>query len=314
MGELEARARELPKDQRQGTFNLIEGCGIRTRDFGGIDVGALQMETENHGAFFQAASNFNCLEFISSRDSARRGITKYVSDHTQGPAASISCAPATLYRNYFVPMRGPNGEELRGQLDVQIELLDEIPLIPVYNGYVKYTPDTLERLHREGKSFDWKDVSRVKVGVHSNCQVTSGLKANYIELNVDRPEQRVSQIFSAAMDLGGWGNPADDPLVVAGANLLLLASYRAAIVGARLNKAKTGNPKCYLTLMGGGVFHNKPSWIVDAIMASKKELLESGCDFYLVLFNGGYHELGERSYSRLKKLVKTTGGTIKSID
>ncbi len=58
------------------------------------------------------ASNFNCLEFISSSDRASRGITKYVSDHTQGPAASISCAPATLYRNYFV-QHVVNGVEVR---------------------------------------------------------------------------------------------------------------------------------------------------------------------------------------------------------
>jgi hypothetical protein len=63
---------------------VVNGSGIRSRDFDQIDVGAIQMKPENRGALFQVASNFNCLEFISSSDSARRGITKYVSDHTQG--------------------------------------------------------------------------------------------------------------------------------------------------------------------------------------------------------------------------------------
>lgn len=63
------------------------------------------------GATFQVASNFNCLEFMSSKGSAKQGITKYVYDMTQGPAASISAAPGTLYRNYFVrhtPEDSPN--------------------------------------------------------------------------------------------------------------------------------------------------------------------------------------------------------------
>jgi hypothetical protein len=92
------------------------------------------MNSENRGALFQVASNFNCLEFISSSDSARRGITKYVSDHTQGPAASISCAPATLYRNYFVRHK-VNDVEYVGQLEQQICLLSDVPIVPIKNGY-----------------------------------------------------------------------------------------------------------------------------------------------------------------------------------
>jgi hypothetical protein len=48
------------------------------------------------------ASNFNCLEFISDHDRAANGISKYIYDLTQGPAASISGAPALAYRNYFL--------------------------------------------------------------------------------------------------------------------------------------------------------------------------------------------------------------------
>ncbi len=100
--ELREEAAQLPPATKRGTFSLICGNGIRSRNFADIDVGAIQMNPVNRGALFQVASNFNALEFISSSDRASRGITKYCSDHTQGPAASISCAPATLYRNYFV--------------------------------------------------------------------------------------------------------------------------------------------------------------------------------------------------------------------
>ena len=100
-------------------------------------------------------SNFNTLEFISSNDSAKAGITKYVSDWTQGPAASISCAPATLYRNYFVPqIDKETGAPLKGQLKQQLNLLEDVPLIPIRNGYVKYTPDTLAILQGKKKVDD----------------------------------------------------------------------------------------------------------------------------------------------------------------
>jgi len=83
------------------TFNIVIGNGDWTDNYKKIDVGALQADPSNQGATFQVASNFNCLEFINKTDSAKKGITKYVADHTQGPAASISAMPGTLFRNYF---------------------------------------------------------------------------------------------------------------------------------------------------------------------------------------------------------------------
>ena len=59
--------------------------------------------------FLQVASGFNCLEFVSEDSCPEDGITCYELDRTQGPACAISCAPATLYRNYFVPV--PCGAE-----------------------------------------------------------------------------------------------------------------------------------------------------------------------------------------------------------
>ena len=39
------------------------------------------------------------------------GVTGYSSDRTQGPACSIACGPATVYRNYFVRGNGlPEGQ------------------------------------------------------------------------------------------------------------------------------------------------------------------------------------------------------------
>ena len=307
VGELRERAAALPPAGRKGTFSLILGNGIRSRNFADIDVGGIQANPASRGALFQVASNFNCLEFVSSSDSARRGITKYVSDHTQGPAASISCAPATIFRNYFVP-HIVEGKEYRGQLEEQICLLRDVPLIPVRNGYVKFSKETLLRLHEEGDVFDWEAaVNRIRVGIQWNAQVTSGTKTHELEMCTD-PEQRVSQIFSAAMDMG-WNNPADDVLVVRAATTLLRASYAAAVLTARINAAKGGQPTCFLTLMGGGVFGNKASWITDAIVELKDEIVASGVDFRLVLFSGE-RELNEIQFERLERLAQATGGKL----
>lgn len=49
---------------------------------------------------------------MSPSEQPEHGVTEYASDPTQGPACALSCAPATVYRNYFVPVPG-NGEETR---------------------------------------------------------------------------------------------------------------------------------------------------------------------------------------------------------
>jgi hypothetical protein len=58
-----------------------------------------------NGATFQAASQFNCLEFASADGVPEKGIAVYELDCTQGPACAIACAASTAstaYRNYLV--------------------------------------------------------------------------------------------------------------------------------------------------------------------------------------------------------------------
>jgi len=53
------------------------------------------------GAVFQAASQFNCLEFPTPGCVPEMGITAYASDGTQGPACALACAAGTVMRTYF---------------------------------------------------------------------------------------------------------------------------------------------------------------------------------------------------------------------
>ena len=67
----------------------------------------------NPNSVIQAASQFNVLEFPTPDLKPEKGVTDYSRDKTQGPCVSISCGPATVYRNYFVevPVRDSDGNQ-----------------------------------------------------------------------------------------------------------------------------------------------------------------------------------------------------------
>lgn len=44
-------------------------------------------------------------------------MTRYQSDPTQGPACAIAAGAATIYRNYFAPIGGSQGQTAKRQLD-----------------------------------------------------------------------------------------------------------------------------------------------------------------------------------------------------
>lgn len=62
---------------------------------------ALHCDSQYFGAVFQAASQFNCLEFVSASGVPENGIGVYELDHTQGPACAIACGAGTAVRNYL---------------------------------------------------------------------------------------------------------------------------------------------------------------------------------------------------------------------
>jgi len=62
----------------------------------------MQADSENLGAVFQVASNFNALETTyATQNIDEHLLTSYIHDKTQGPFASISAAPGLLLRRYF---------------------------------------------------------------------------------------------------------------------------------------------------------------------------------------------------------------------
>ena len=85
-------------------INYLPTCKSTAEHIVVNDILQMHGISENNGAMFQVASQFNCLEFITPNEKPENGITKYQWDNTQGPACSIACAAATVYRNYFTPI------------------------------------------------------------------------------------------------------------------------------------------------------------------------------------------------------------------
>src|ERR1700741_4888897 len=81
------------------------------------DVRRMPLSPANAGALFQVASQFNLLEMVSPDVTPEHGVTRYQYDRTQGPACAIACGAATIYRNYFAPIDGQEGQTATRQFD-----------------------------------------------------------------------------------------------------------------------------------------------------------------------------------------------------
>ena len=133
-----------------------------------IVVGRVETLHLNHpNSVFQVASQFNGLEGVNWNMGPKDGITNYVHDKTQGPAASMMCPAALAYRNFILSDKNK-----------QIKLLPSS--IPVKNGYIKLktNPESLPT------DFD------VKVGVHLDADVFDKDKCELVG--------RVAQVFCSA--------------------------------------------------------------------------------------------------------------------
>src|SRR5262249_16378870 len=105
------------------------------------------------GALFQVASQFNLLEMVSPEIAPEHGVTRYEHDRTQGPAFAIAAGAATIYRNYFAPVGGSNGQTKERQFDGLANLGEVLSgalnqpvkaLWRMQNGYALCTPAGLD--------------------------------------------------------------------------------------------------------------------------------------------------------------------------
>jgi len=221
------------------------------------DVLSLHALPENEGATFQAASQFNCLEFVSPHVTPEDGVTGYAEDRTQGPSCALAAAAGTVYRNYLVPARGDFGQTHDRQLENLHGITSQLPGIEVRNGYTFVDLDALRALG----AFDRESlVDSVRVGFQSRVGVTfaSRWQEPATPTHVSQAYcSAVSCAYQREVPLDAWR-----PL----ATIALDAAYEATLRAAALDRAAgRGSGKVWLTLLGGGVFGNRSDWITAAI-------------------------------------------------
>jgi len=219
---------------------------LRIREVVG-DAQELHADPANAGALFQVASQFNLLEMAEPEVTPADGITIYEHDYTQGPACAIACAPGTLQRNWFAQSSDHQIDTLAAvgeDLGNQQEQNGDGRFWTMRNGYALLTgevPPDLPEAHDD-----------LAIGIQSDTEVT-----------LTGSGHTVTQAYCSAIPLGYVSvAPADvEPL----ARMVLNSAYEATLAAGVANAAQTDNRTVWLTLVGGGVFHNPIDWILDAI-------------------------------------------------
>lgn len=252
---------------------------IQVRELIG-DATALHADPSNAGALFQVASQFNLLEMPSPDVTPERGVGVYEFDKTQGPACAVAAGAGTIFRNYFVEINGHIGQSTRHQIDCLADLGDALGnrdqrLWKMKNGYALATRPGLEEVSAFIRASDEveRDALRglLRIGIQSNTQVTlSGCT------------HRVNQAYCSALPVAY--SDVEAPLWADFARLVLEASYEATLCAAVSNYEQFGQPRVFLTLVGGGAFGNATEWILSAMQRAIKKFQQVPLDLRIVSY------------------------------
>lgn len=250
LGELRSRVEEV--SGAQGSLRVSEVVA---------DVQQLHANSENAGALFQVASQFNLLEMVSPSVTPERGVGIYETDRTQGPACAIACGAGTIFRNYFAPVSGQIGQTTDNQIDCLADLGSALgnengALWTMRNGYAIASEEGLAKISDRlvAASESQRDYLRqaLRIGLHWSTEVTICDAAHV-----------VSQAYCSALPVAY--SQHSERLWAPFAQLVLEAAYEATLCAAVLNRVRSSVERVYLTLLGAGAFGNVDHWILDAI-------------------------------------------------
>lgn len=242
------------------------------------DVRNLHANTENTGALFQAASQFNLLEMAGPSITPEDGVGIYENDRTQGPACAIACGAGTIYRNYFAPVNGQLGQSRTNQIDCLADLGVALGnprhrLWEMKNGYALASAAGLREISEilRAARQEEQDTLRklLRIGLQWNPRVTLG-----------KSMHTVSQAYCSALPIA-YGAP-EPGLWEPFAKLVLEAAYEATLCAGIVNARAGGTRRVYLTLLGGGAFGNLAEWIVSAMLRALEQYSSFGLDIAIV--------------------------------
>ncbi len=273
---LRERAAAAAPNGRRSTLRIVSG-GVRP----------LHAAQEYRGALFQVASQFNLLEMMDENVIPEHGVTIYNRDPTQGPACAIAAGAATIYRNYFAPVRGSVGQTKQRQIDGFSDLGAAVAreigkasesLWTMRNGYAMFTSNGVDSMSAHIRTLDESARDelrrRLQIGLHWDVEVTDALTL---------PGPTVSQAFCSALPVSynnrtGTRGADWKPM----ASLVLEAAYEATLWAAAINLQRGSSSTVLLTLVGGGVFGNDVGWIRSAMRRAIERVDGYGLDVVLV--------------------------------
>lgn len=245
------------------------------------NVQDLHKDPSFRNSIFQVASQCNLLEMVGPSVTPDSGVTGYYYDRTQGPACAIACGAGTVYRNYFVPLEGQQGQTASLQVDTMQDLHSALggKQWTMRNGYLLPTESTLSRIGERLKIDSEQLMELIQIGVHNNVQVT---------LSSD-PEQVVHQLYCSAMPVSysGISSTTWEPL----GRVVLDAAYELSVRVAVEHAVRTGTKTLFLTMLGGGAFGNPTEWITDAIYRALKIVEYAGLDVVIVSYGSSQSEV-----------------------
>ena len=253
------------------------------------DVQSLHQDPSNANAVFQVASQFNCLEMAAPHMIPEDGVGIYQNDWTQGPACCICAGGGTIFRNYFVEHNGQLGQTAENQIDCLASIASHLgnsneKYWKMQNGYCfpgsKGLSDVEQQLEQLSDSQLDEIRKKLMVGVQAGTEVTIGSSPH-----------RVTQVFCSALPVA-YSNIKPDNWDYF-PRLILDSTYELTFLVALQNLLRTGCPKLYLTLVGGGVFGNRLEWIMSAIGRSLELFANSGLDVKIVSYGGSNSEVAQ---------------------
>jgi hypothetical protein len=297
-----SRLRSLINGKSYGIGELelvpLQALRERARSAGGLpgrlkvrvvtgDVRIMHQSAENAGALFQVASQFNLLEMTSYNVTPEHGVTRYKDDLTQGPACAIAAGAATIYRNYFAPVGGSNGQTTEHQLDGLADLGEALgsalkkpveALWSMQNGYALCTRAGLDAIAELLGPLppEQLDILRgkLRIGIHRDVEVTDAQGEH-------RPV--VSQAFCSALPVA-YNRSVPRPHWEPFASLVLQSAYEATMLAAVQNAQRNASNVVLLTQLGGGAFGNDDKWIHAAMRRALQMMSGFDLDVRLVSY------------------------------
>lgn len=246
------------------------------------DAYELHARQDARQSVIQVASQFNLLEMVGPQVSPEDGVAGYEHDLTQGPACARAAGVGTIYRNYFAPVGDQHGQTQDRQIDTLADLRLSLPGaegIRMVNGYALIDEPSLTTIATHLQQADDAHLDHLRgllrIGVHSDVVVTVP----------GAPEgHTVTQAYCSALPVSYNRTAGLRQLWQPLSCLVLEAAYEATLHAGLMNAVRTGNPRVYLTILGGGAFGNDRGWILSAIRRALGHMQGVGLEVLLVSY------------------------------